>query len=510
MDEIFKNIFNILPNNEAYIDKITNKLNIEQPNLNIVQIIPDGKCYFRCVSQFLYQNESQYNLIRMAIYTYAVSYIEEICAFQPNVEINPNVYLPTKAYIKQMCNNKEWAGDIEIILTSYIFGIHIAVYRDYYINHKNEKVYDNLYHYIFDIKQEIGNDKNNLLMILLHENNNHYNLLYFNSDLEEDMSELKSATSNINASKKKEKVNKDNILSRNKNINIDISNSYDNYRDNYHTNYESVNNNDNKIIISKKINIIDSTVADNSKENLKSTLINQFPNYTLGEDKNFYFNVYLFLKNGIKNKKLTWPDYIENEKDKNIRNIKKIEFYKKIGRIGLGYGKNKLMNKDNTNIKKFEIINDNLYNNRIINDPVTNNKIVKKFRIPKSKEINDILFKSHNQRNHCGIYGTHYYIIQNNIYWINIIEDIKNHINKCLTCNKIKKINKNSKIPSKNILSKGPRDRYVADLWYLPPELNSKYTSYKYVLNIIDNFSKFTQSYLLNSKEEYEIMKYSL
>ena len=47
-----------------------------------------------------------------------------------------------------------------------------------------------------------------------------------------------------------------------------------------------------------------------------------------------------------------------------------------------------------------------VYNNKIINDPMTNEKIVKKFRIPKSNEIKDILINAHDKRNHCSINGT--------------------------------------------------------------------------------------------------------
>ena len=86
-----------------------------------------------------------------------------------------------------------------------------------------------------------------------------------------------------------------------------------------------------------------------------------------------------------------------------------------------------------------------------------------------------------------------------------MIYDIKEHISKCLTCLKVKKAEKNLKQPWKIILSKGSRDRYVADLWYLPPELNSDNNNYKYILDIVDHFTKFTNSFLLNTKEVYEI-----
>ena len=80
-----------------------------------------------------------------------------------------------------------------------------------------------------------------------------------------------------------------------------------------------------------------------------------FPTYTIANVKNFYYNVYIFLKNGIKNNKRTWPDNIENIKDINEKNYKKLEFYRKIGKLGKGYGKEKLPNeyenKKNLNIK---------------------------------------------------------------------------------------------------------------------------------------------------------------
>ena len=108
-----------------------------------------------------------------------------------------------------------------------------------------------------------------------------------------------------------------------------------------------------------------------------------------------------------------------------------------------------------------------------------------------------------------GVNATNYYILHHlNIYWINMINDIKLYIKKCLTCIKIKNNKKNTKIISKTILSKGPKDRYVIDLWYYPPELNSSNSNYAYILDIIEHFSKYTETYLLNTKESMEIFPY--
>ena len=96
---------------------------------------------------------------------------------------------------------------------------------------------------------------------------------------------------------------------------------------------------------------------------------------------------------GINNGERCWPDYIKEINNKREKTIKKTEFYKKKGKIGEGYGKNKLEDLDSKAVKKFILEDGILYNNRIINDPITNKKIIKKFRIPKSKEIKDILYE---------------------------------------------------------------------------------------------------------------------
>ncbi len=50
------------------------------------------------------------------------------------------------------------------------------------------------------------------------------------------------------------------------------------------------------------------------------------------------------------------------------------------------------------------------------------------------------------------------------------------------------------------IIENGPHNRYVADLWYLPKEIIEN-SNYKYVLDIVEHFSKWYYGYLLNTKE---------
>ena len=68
----------------------------------------------------------------------------------------------------------------------------------------------------------------------------------------------------------------------------------------------------------------------------------------------------------------------------------------------------------------------------------------------------------------------------------------------------MKSIEKSKREKTITILSHGPRDRYVVYLWYLPEYLKGNF-NYLYVLDIIDHFSKQCNSYLLNTKEKYEV-----
>ena len=81
-------------------------------------------------------------------------------------------------------------------------------------------------------------------------------------------------------------------------------------------------------------------------------------------------------------------------------------------------------------------------------------------------------------------------------------KDIENFIKTCPFCNtgnKFKKLKGKNKI----IIENGPHYRYVADIWTLPKEI-ANLTNYKYILDIVDHFSKWYYGYLLHTKEAKE------
>ena len=56
---------------QEFKDIIISKKNLNNEQVYKIYITGDGNCFFRYVSGFLYQTEEKYNLIHMAIFTYA-------------------------------------------------------------------------------------------------------------------------------------------------------------------------------------------------------------------------------------------------------------------------------------------------------------------------------------------------------------------------------------------------------------------------------------------------------
>ena len=129
----------------------------------------------------------------------------------------------------------------------------------------------------------------------------------------------------------------------------------------------------------------------------------------------------------------------------------------------------------------------------------------KYYKIPYEHEKEVIITDNHSNNNHAGREATYQNIIKINWYWYGMMDDIKKFISSCPNCNNSGKYKK-LKAKKKIIVENGPHFRYVADLWYLPKEIANS-VGYKYILDIVDHFSKWYYGYLLKTKEAEEILK---
>ena len=94
-------------------------------------------------------------------------------------------------------------------------------------------------------------------------------------------------------------------------------------------------------------------------------------------------------------------------------------------------------------------------------------------------------------------------IINHGWYWEGLDKDIAQFIQDCSLCAQINS-SKHLKPPIKQIISTN-HERYIIDLWELPPEITDIFP-YKYIIDIIDHFSKYLASYPLITKSSKEVL----
>lgn len=124
--------------------------------------------------------------------------------------------------------------------------------------------------------------------------------------------------------------------------------------------------------------------------------------------------------------------------------------------------------------------------------------------IPYTYEVFNILFNAHVQTVHIPFHKAKTNLLNGDFYYEGITTDLKEFINECPKCQAINKLNKVN-IPLKPIIDKGPRYEYQMDIWYIPKDI-CEITNYKYVLDVIDHFSKWMWAFPIKNKTKEEIL----
>ena len=151
--------------NEQLYQKVLNHENLSRDIINIKNVEGDGNCFYRVISQFLFNNELFHQKIRNEIYEKAENRGKNDLK---GINLLENVDLSASKYINNIQFNGGFAGDYEISIAHKLYSINIAAYR-----FKNDDELSFIKFYNDD-----GNNNRNLL-ILIYKNDNHYQLAYY-------------------------------------------------------------------------------------------------------------------------------------------------------------------------------------------------------------------------------------------------------------------------------------------------------------------------------------------
>ena len=130
-------------------------------------MIGDGNCFYKCLSKFLYCKTEYDDKLRGGVLRFCKDNINEISNYQNKVKIQNEKLINTVDYINNIDKSNDWAEDIELMITSFIFELNIAIYH--YSEDKKNLNYVKAYIYEY-------NTINNPSMILINDTLNHYNM----------------------------------------------------------------------------------------------------------------------------------------------------------------------------------------------------------------------------------------------------------------------------------------------------------------------------------------------
>ena len=209
----------------------------------------------------------------------------------------------------------------------------------------------------------------------------------------------------------------------------------------------------------------------------------------------------------------------ENKNNINQDNIKLIgKINKKKGRTALEreYENHKLIDIKNLktkfrrSAKNYKLSSNDklLYKTKIkifINKSNSYNISYDYLHVPTVKELNNYLYEFHCNNFHCNEKDLIQIFKDNKINFYGLQSLIQEYVYKCPVCTQNTKTVHREE-PVKAISVEGPNQRYEFDLTYLNDDLESAY-GVKYILSVIDVFSRKAMIYKHNSKTSENILK---
>ena len=299
IDKIFISNFNITYDSNILFDYVKEKSNIDKKYFTIIKVNSDGNCFYSALSEFLYSNSLYHKFIRNAVSSYCQINKDIIIDFQDSVEIRNNIFINTEEYINIMGNDKNWAVDIDIYISAFLFGINIVIYKF--------EVDKNYIEFLSSFYSD-ENNRNIPLCILINENENHFNLI---KPFKQNYKTIKEKNLNNPQNNKiifnniKEKDNKTNKDKEHKTKNFKDDNKKkksfkldykNNDLDNFYISDNDLNeiislNNNKNLAITKSNN--NSKVQKESKTNLNDI------NEKINNENNLYINPFCTLCLGV-------------------------------------------------------------------------------------------------------------------------------------------------------------------------------------------------------------------
>ena len=244
--------------NEILYNKFISKENIMPNEIDVIDVEPDGNCYMRCISLFVYHDENEHHQVRNEISNYLYTNFRNYENIPIPTEEGPKEILDNIAFIRK---TGKWSGNLEFDASNKVYHINLLVL--YTILDINFNVIKHKYAYKFCYDNNLPKD----LCIISNYANSHYKLIFLkihkvykiNSNLiynyenntiintESILDNLPILNNNINNKKEIYNISKNNNFSLNNNNNNKNTNDDSDYLNNnikfddnsiYHINIE--------------------------------------------------------------------------------------------------------------------------------------------------------------------------------------------------------------------------------------------------------------------------------